>query len=371
MKKYLPLTLIKYLTYEFSKCLLIIFGVFLAISLLTNFVEELIFFKNKEIENLLLSLTVLTIVKTVNTLLESLIFIFLFSGIFFFVKFIKNNELNSIKLSGISNLLSILTPALFSFGIGIFIIFAITPISAEGIKLYEKYKRNYSQNDNLIVINDSGLWFMEKNKENYKIIRADKIADNDFSKFYNSTIYILDTDFNFLNRYDSKLIFINKKEWILENTKVLSVNENEQKINQEKEYKLNSSINMNELKNLFTNANTISFWEILNSIKILNERGYSGDELKIKFHKYLSLPIYLFSMIILATVFTINIKKNYSNFIYVFFGIILGILIYFLNDLSIALGIAGKMPLSISVWIPIFLILVISAINLININENS
>ena len=369
MKKYLQKTLIKYLSYEFIKCFLIVLLVFLSISLLTNFVEELIFFKDKQIENFLLSLIILTTLKTINTLIETSVFIFLFTGIFFFVKFLKNNELNSIKLSGISNLLSILTPALLSFGIGLFIIFAITPISAEGIKFYEKYKRNYSQNDNLIVINDSGLWFMEKNEENYKIIRADKIVDNDFSKFYNSTIYTLDTDFNFLNRYDSKLVFINKKEWILENTKILSGNDNAQKKGG-KDYTLKSSIDINELKNLFTNANTISFWEILNSIKKLNYRGYSGDELKIKFHKYLSLPIYLFSMIILATVFTINIKKNYSNFIYVFFGIILGIVIYFLNDLSIALGIAGKMPLTISVWIPIFLILVISAINLIKINEN-
>jgi len=368
MKKFLPKTLIKYLSYEFTKCFFIVVLVFLSISLLTNFVEELIFFKDKQIENLLLSLIILTILKTINTLIESSIFIFLFTGIFFFVKFLKNNELNSIKLSGISNLLSILTPAFLSFGIGIFIIFAVTPISAEGMKFYEKYKRNYSQNDNLIVINDSGLWFMEKNEQNYKIIRADKIVDNDFSKFYNSTIYTLDRDFNFINRYDSKLVFINKKKWILENTKLLSGNDNVQK-KEENDYTLNSSIDTNELKNLFTNANTISFWEILNSIKKLNDRGYSGDELKIKFHKYLSLPIYLFSMIILATVFTINIKKNYSNFIYVFFGIILGIVIYFLNDLSIALGIAGKMPLTISVWIPIFLILVISSINLININE--
>ncbi len=368
MKKFLPKTLIKYLSYEFTKCFFIVVLVFLSISLLTNFVEELIFFKDKQIENLLLSLIILTILKTINTLIESSIFIFLFTGIFFFVKFLKNNELNSIKLSGISNLLSILTPAFLSFGIGIFIIFAVTPISAEGMKFYEKYKRNYSQNDNLIVINDSGLWFMEKNEQNYKIIRADKIVDNDFSKFYNSTIYTLDIDFNFINRYDSKLVFINKKKWILENTKLLSGNDNVQK-KEENDYTLNSSIDINELKNLFTNANTISFWEILNSIKKLNDRGYSGDELKIKFHKYLSLPIYLFSMIILATVFTINIKKNYSNFIYVFFGIILGIVIYFLNDLSIALGIAGKMPLTISVWIPIFLILVISSINLININE--
>ena len=98
MKKYLPMTLIKYLSYEFIKCLLTVFAVFLSILLLTNFVEELIFFKEKQIENFLINIVILTTLKTLNTLLESSIFIYLFGGIFFFVKFIKNNELNSIKL---------------------------------------------------------------------------------------------------------------------------------------------------------------------------------------------------------------------------------------------------------------------------------
>ena len=51
MKKYLPKKLIKYLSYEFTKCFLIVALVFLSISLLTNFVEELVFFKDKQIEN--------------------------------------------------------------------------------------------------------------------------------------------------------------------------------------------------------------------------------------------------------------------------------------------------------------------------------
>ena len=47
MKKYYPLFLTKYLTKEFIKCLLIIFAVFLSISLLINFVEEIVYFKEK------------------------------------------------------------------------------------------------------------------------------------------------------------------------------------------------------------------------------------------------------------------------------------------------------------------------------------
>jgi lipopolysaccharide export system permease protein len=368
MKKFFPILLTKYLTLEFLKCVAIILAAFLSIILLTNFVEELVFFKEKDLENILLTTVLLTFYKTPNTIIEVSVFIFLFSGILFFVKFLKNNEINTIKLSGISNILTVLTPAFIALIFGILIIVVLSPISAQMLKIYEKNKRLFSQNENLIIINDSGLWFMESKKDTYNIIRADKIVNNDFSKLYNSTIYELDKEFNLKKRYDSKLIFINKKNWILEEASILENNSiNTKKID---DIKFNSSINVNELKNLFSNVNTVSFWEILENIKILNERGYSGDELKIKLHKYLSLPIYLFSMIILATVFTINIKKNYSNFVYVFYGIVTGIVIYFLNDLSIALGLSNKIPLSLSVWIPIFIIMVISLLNLLKLNEN-
>jgi len=368
MNKYYPFKLINYLSMEFLKCLFNIFLVFLSLTLLINFIEEVVFFKDKELENMMLKTIYLTILKTPNTIIEISIFIFLFSGIYFFVKFLKNSEINTIKLSGISNLLVILTPSIVSFFIGVILVTAISPISSSGIKIYEKIKRIYSKNENLIVINNSGLWFMENNEKNYKIIRADKIADNDFSKLYNSTIYELDYDFNFKKRFDAKLIFINKKKWILEN--VFTIDEiNISQSEEIQELEFISTIDTNELKNLFSNVNVVSFWEILQNIKDLNERGYSADELKIKLHKYLSLPIYFFSMIILATVFTVNFNKNYNNLMYVFLGISLGILIFFLNDLSIALGMSNKISLSLSVWIPIFLIIVISLLNIVKINE--
>jgi lipopolysaccharide export system permease protein len=54
---------------------------------------------------------------------------------------------------------------------------------------------------------------------------------------------------------------------------------------------------------------------------------------------------------------------------YLFFGIIAGFLIYFLNDLSVAIGLTNKLPLIISVWSPIMLITILGSANLIKINE--
>ena len=101
----------------------------------------------------------------------------------------------------------------------------------------------------------------------------------------------------------------------------------------------------------------------------MRQRGYYGQELVIKLNKYLSLPLLLFSMIILSTVFTIKTNYTFNNFLYAFFGILTGIVVYFLADLSIAFGKSGKIPLVLSVWMPVILIMTFSTYSLLRSDE--
>ena len=219
-----------------------------------------------------------------------------------------------------------------------------------------------------------GLWFMEDTISGYNIIHANEIASNDFSKLNNVTIYNLDQEFNFIRRYDSKKVSINKKEWLLSETQITQESESFKSDGASKRDSLidvnfDSSVDIKNLKNYFTDVNTVSFWGMSKTIKTLNSRGYSAQELRIKFHKYLSLPFYLFAMILVSTTFTMGANKQYNTFMYLFFGTILGVCIYFLNDLSLSLGLSNRLPLSVSVWSPVGLVILFGAINLISINE--
>jgi lipopolysaccharide export system permease protein len=223
-------------------------------------------------------------------------------------------------------------------------------------------------------MNKMGLWFMENTTSGYNIIRADKIESNDFKQLNNVTIYNLDQNFNFLKRYDSRKVIIDQKKWSLIETKITQENESAllDKTNNKDfllDINLNLSIDINNLKNYFTDVNTVSFWKMLKTIETLNSRGYSAEELRVKFHKYLSLPFYLLAMVLVSTTFTMGAIKQYNTFMYLFFGTILGVCIYFLNDLSISLGLSNKLPLAVSVWSPVALVIFLSTINLIRINE--
>ena len=374
MKVLYPSKLVYYFSREFLSSLLIVFLVFFSLALLINSVGELVYLKDKKLENIVLMATILTLAKTPTTIIELSIFIFLFSGILFFVKMQKNNEINTMSLAGISKVLAILVPALISFIFGAFVIFLLSPFSSATLSFYEKEKSIHSSNDNLIVMNRMGLWFMENTVNGFNIIRADKIASNNFAKLNNVTIYNLDKDFNFIKRLDSKEVSIAQKKWTLIETQITKEEESPisnktKRDNSLLDTSFNSSIDINNLKNYFTDVNTVSFWRMLKTIKTLNSRGYSAEELRIKLHKYLSLPFYLLAMILVSTTFTMGTNRQYNTFMYLFFGTVLGVSIYFLNDLSISLGLSHKLPLATSVWSPVGLLLFLSIINIIRINE--
>ena len=330
MNTFYPSKLIHYFSKEFIFSLLLVFLVFFSLSLLINSVGELIYLKDKKLENVIWMATILTLAKTPTTIIELSIFIFLFSGILFFVKIQKNNEVNTMLLAGISKTLPILIPSIISFICGLFIIFFLTSISSASLNFYEQEKRIYSSNDNLIVMNKMGLWFMENTTSGYNIIRADKIEKNNFNILNNVTIYNLDRGFNFIRRYDSEKIIINQKKWLMIKAQITQEKESFQPDSSNHntsplKISFDSSIDINNLKNYFTDVNTVSFWAMLKTIKTLNSRGYSAEELKVKFHKYLSLPFYLLAMILVSTTFTMGRNKQYNTFMYLFYGTILGL----------------------------------------------
>ena len=126
---------------------------------------------------------------------------------------------------------------------------------------------------------------------------------------------------------------------------------------------------MKKIKSLYSNLDTISFWNIEDQIRLLEERGYSTREMETKLHRALAFPFFLLSMLLLSGVFILgtNIKEN--NSIYIFAAIVSSVIIYFFNDLSAVLGKTEKLPVSISVWMPIVIIFIFSAVGVIHANQ--
>ena len=354
----------KYLGKEFTKVVFNTLLIFFCIGFIMNLLEEYNFFKDIDVS---LYLPILLSAIIVPSLLYNMFpFIILLSGIWFFLKIRKSDEVTAMKVSGMSNFSIMLIPSLVSVLIGIFFITSLNPITSALVKKYEIIKGSYERDqDYLAAITKNGIWIKEKNLNRNNIIRSSNL-END--RLMNVTIYQFDQDNNFIKRIEAESANIKTSKWSLKKVKIIDadgniLSERTETIN------YNSIYDINKIKSLYSNLETISFWNIKNEIKLLEERGYSTKQMQTKLQRSFAFPFFLLAMVILSGVFTLGMKFKENSFAYAFIAIITCVLVYFFNDFSAALGRTEKLSVEVAVWMPILIIFIFSAVGLIYANE--
>ncbi len=356
----------RYIINEYIKSLFVVIAVMLSIILLINLLDEFNFFKSKKDLKFIFFL-IFTVLKIPNVLINLFPFIVLFAGIVFYLKIYNHNEVISLRVMGYSNIQIILIPALTSFVIGYVIVFLIVPFSSSMLRYYEDLRSEYNETKNLVFVNETGIWILDKNEKEKNIIRIEKI-NKDFSVVSQITIYNYDTSNNFIRRIDATEGTIKDKNWLLNKVNIISINKKNNKDNYLNNYNYTSNVNISELKNVYKNTETTSLLDINKEMLILEDKGYSTIDLRIRYQKLISFPIYLLAMSILSGLMIINLGKTSNYLKYGSYGVIISIIIYFLNDLSITIAKSGIISVDFSVWIPIFLIILINLVGITQVN---
>jgi len=278
---------------------------------------------------------------------------------------LKSDEIIALRVSGVSNFSVILVPSILSIIIGIFFITSISPITSTLVKKYESIKGSYEKDQEyLAAVTVNGIWIKEKDKEKNNIIRASKLEKN---RLINLSIYEFDKNNNFIKRIEADTADISSLNWKLSNVETIDGDGNLFKSDDDLFYL--SMYDVNKIKSLYSNLDTISFWGLKNEIKLLENRGYSPKDVKAKLQKSLAFPFFLLGMIFLSGVFTLGLGSKANNWRYIFIAIIASVVIFYFNDFSAALGKTEKLPIIISVWMPIVIILIFGSVGLIHANQ--
>jgi len=234
-------------------------------------------------------------------------------------------------------------------------------------KYYKKTKSTYSKDiDHLVTFNKNGLWIKENLKNGQRIISASKGNNKNLKDII---IFNFDDDFKLNEKIFSKSANIENNKWILNEVKIFNAkNLNQKEILQNTKI-INSSYTYEKIISLFKNFDTVSFVNLLLNNKDLINKGYNERFLNQSLHYMLSLPFFLFIMTALASILTMGTLKKSNNVKFIIIGIIACVMIYYLKDLSIALGKTNRISLTLATWIPVIVIGIFSSIGILQINE--
>ena len=354
----------KYLAKEFVKIVINTSLIFFSLGIILSLFEEINFFKDYDVG---MNVPIVLSILFVPSLLYNMFpFVFLIAGIWFFLKIKKNDEITAMKVSGMSNFSVIIVPGVIAVLLGIFFVTTINPITSVMVKKYESIKGGYEkEKESLAAVTVNGIWIKEKSPDKNFIIQSSTLED-----FYlkDVSIYEFDSQFNFIRRIESDKANVTTTTWKLYNP--LMVDNDGKTISDDLDiYYYKSLYNIDQIKNLYSNLDTVSFWAIKKELKLLEERGYSTNDMRAKMHRSFAFPLFLLSMVLLSGVFTLGMNFKENNWTYVFIAIITSVLVFYFNDFSSALGKTDKLSVEISVWMPIVIIFIFSAVGMLHANQ--
>ena len=352
---------IKFLINLFNTSFLKIFFTFFIIILIINFLEQIDFFKNTDIS--LYYLIFLSFLNTPSIIFEILPFIFLLSTQVFFIYLIDKKELEVFKYTGLNNFKIIKIISLYSFFVGLILIFFFYNVSAVMKNSYLLIKNKHStDNKYLAVITDNGLWIKDEIENKTNIINAKKV-NNEF--LLDVSITQLDKNFEVLSTIKSEKIDISTFQWKVFNPLILNGNEN----NNSSEMLFKSNFDLEKINSLFSNLSSLTMFELLDLKKNYKILNYSLVDIHSHMYKIISYPIYLTLITIFSAIIMFNIENQKNSFFRITLGIFLSVIIYYVNYFLNVLGTNEKVPLILSIFMPLIILTIINFISIIKINE--
>ena len=207
-----------YIAREFIKVIIIMSFVFFCLGFIINLFEEINFFKDFHVGiNVPIMLSALFVPSMIYNMFP---FVILLSGILFFLKIRRTDEIIAMKVSGMSNFSVIMVPSIVSLVLGVFFITLVNPITSVLIKKYETIRGSYEtqQFEYLATINTNGIWIKEKNFGKNYIIKASNLESQNLIDL---TIYEFDYSHNFVKRIEAKSADISSLIWKLNDTKII------------------------------------------------------------------------------------------------------------------------------------------------------
>ena len=349
--------LIQLFTFSFFK----VFFVFFGIILITNILEQSEFFR--EIEINFTYIIFLSFLNTPSIIFEILPFIFLISTQIFFITLINKNELEIFKYSGLDNYKIIKVISVYSFVLGLIFVIIFYNLSSILKNSYLVIKNKYVDDGKyLAIITENGLWIKDEINNQINIINASKV-ENEF--LINVVISKFDNNFEMIEVVQSEKVDVSKLNWKVFNPKISKNNI----IVKKNEIEFKSNFDLKKINSLFSNLSSLSLIDLIKLRKNYQSLNYSVIDIDSHFYRIISYPVYLTLMTIFSAIIMFNIGYQKNSIFKITLGIFISVLIYYINYFFNVLGTSEKIPLILSISLPLIILSIINITSIIRLNE--
>lgn len=297
----------------------------------------------------------LTLLKAPETVNEILPLIMILATIVLFVGLARSSELVATRAAGRSALRALVAPVVVALIIGILAVTMLNPIVAGTTKRYSELSESYRTGGaSTLSISGEGLWLRQGGAQGQTVIRAWR-SNADASILYDVTFLSYAPGGGPIKRIAAQSAELENGGWLLRNVKLWPLQAG---VNSEAnaeiydEFTIPTTLTLERIRESFGRPSSISIWKLPEFIDQLDQAGFSSRQHRVWFQSELARPLFLMSMVLVASAFTMRHTRFGGTGIAVLAAVLLGFSLYFIRSFAQILGENGQIPIYLAAWAP-------------------
>lgn len=284
--------------------------------------------------------------KLPETVEQVMPFVVLFSGVFTFWRMTRNHELVIARSAGISAW-QFLTPALLvTAAFSLINVTLINPLDAGLASRYKQLEQRYLDRTPTLELTGAGLWLRQNNDDRHYLLHADHVSPNPLT-LTPLIAMVYDAKDHYLGRIDAAQAVLHDGNWEISNA---WMNWDQQPPTHEAAYDIPTRLTLSKIQESMAPPNTISFWELPAFIRALKAIGLPPARHQLQFQSLMAQPFLLCSMVCFAAVFSLRMSRRGAILPLIGGGLALGMAVFILNNIVIALGANQVLPVIPAAW---------------------
>ncbi len=285
--------------------------------------------------------------KLPDTIEKILPFVVLFSGMFSFWRMTRSSELVVARAAGVSAW-QFLAPAMaITFLFGVFNVAMLNPIGASMNARYREMESRYLNRGISLELTGAGLWLRQNDGDKRYLLHAEHV-EQDPTTIEPLIAFIYDSAGHYTGRIDAPRAVLEGGKWKIRDG---WLNEGADQPPQFLDsFEIKTSLTLEKMQESMAPPNTISFWKLPDFGEALRSIGLPSSRHELQFQSLLAEPFLLCAMVLFAAAFSLRLDRQGGILNAVMAGIFIGSVIFFLNNLVIAMGANQTLPITMAAW---------------------
>ncbi len=289
----------------------------------------------------------LLLLKSPNIILVLLPFAFLFGTLSAFVGLNRRSELIAMRAAGMSAWRFVLPVAGMAAILGALTITVLNPIATRLADEYDRFAAFQSQSDTRAKTGE--VYLRQGDGKQQTVIHARKQSDD--GRLIDASFWTFALDETeiprFLTRIDASEAVLRPGTWQLKNARVSKPGESLLYYNT---LSIDSNLSPDRAFSRFAVPQSTNFWQLPGTIMQIESSGFSAAGYILRLHQLLATPLMFAAMTALGAAFSLRLMRIGGLARLTLSGIVLGFMVFFLNQLCGSLGKAEVIPAFLAGW---------------------